>query len=580
MLIRRKELLWDRQHSTLQAGKPLSIEIERVGRVFTVRLDGKVLVSLTDDNPPYGDHIALIGWDQPTDVETLTIERLTPPPRVDPLILAERHLGNRRSETAQDLLDDLDPALLDGDRLSHYRLVEAALAEEQRRRVALPSAQRRILERWPRAIILESDEGLRVDLIRHGDEVDDLSVFRGDEVVALEFNSRRLNDIRPLSDCRRLRELGLLTPSVTDIEALRGLPLFALFMPDVAVSDLSPLADCALKHLWMDGSAVSDPVPLGQQAPVWLRVDGAPWDLPPMDGSNLFTLFLAGCNRVNLDAIRNPRLSQLTVAHTQPFDLAPVAAGLSLCQLTDVSGINLEPLRGLPLEQVSLQQLDAPDLSAIANPKLRRLVLNASTDLDFSPISLAEIDRLETHAVTLRGMAGLDQAPPALWLPGEKELLPEWFRQHLPVWAKRARPGGPAQRWRALDAWVAGERSGLQAMAEAVPAGGKLLPLTLSCSRSEAVAVAESCGAGLFASSDRAVRLAAANLADSAFWTTANRVDDGSVVWADGTVEIASFNHNEQPSGPVLIDHDGDIACELTPTVSHPRPMPMLQWPV
>ena len=106
--------------------------------------------------------------------------------------------------------------------------------------------------------------------------------------------------------------------------------------------------------------------------------------LAGLQGAALRELWLNGCGVSDLGPLRAPRFPQLRVL------------GLHRNPVTD-----LRPLRGLPLEALSLDYTDVSDLSALAGMKLKKLYLHGCEKLT-DVAALADMATLELVTVPLQ----------------------------------------------------------------------------------------------------------------------------------------------------------------------------------
>jgi len=141
-------------------------------------------------------------------------------------------------------------------------------------------------------------------------------------VVELElFADGFVTDISPLRALPRLRQLAcddMMSTrrphsKLTDLAALKGMPLTALIVNRSDVRDLSPLQGMPLGYLNCGGTSVSD--------------------LSPLRGMPLHELGISDCPITDLSPLRGMPLKRLTVNHTKVTDFSPLQ-GMPLTELS------------------------------------------------------------------------------------------------------------------------------------------------------------------------------------------------------------------------------------------------------
>jgi hypothetical protein len=221
-----------------------------------------------------------------------------------------------------------------------------------------------------------------------------------------------------IHDCRRLTELG----------ALAGLPLRRLIMHNVKPRDFAFLRGMPLTDLRVWGCGIVDLAPLAGMKLETLEAGGNPLvDIHPLAGMPLRNLYLqhdaiadfsplAGMALQELDA-GGTRLSDLTLIARMPLNvlriwscpvttLAPLAGThLKLLHMGSIA-VDLAPLAGLPLEELSLNEAPVSDLSVLAGMPLRRLDLWGT-----AVTSLARLRGLPLTLLRLGRTAVTDLAP-------------------------------------------------------------------------------------------------------------------------------------------------------------------------
>lgn len=131
--------------------------------------------------------------------------------------------------------------------------------------------------------------------------------IEGGQVTELYLSTVGVKDIGPVRALRRLKRLSLsqgagnsaaTRGAVSDLSALRGMPLTMLACHNTDVNDLGPLRDMPLTILSCGGTQVSDLSPLRGMPLTVLSVDNTPVsDLSPLAGMPLTVLW---CNKTKV----------------------------------------------------------------------------------------------------------------------------------------------------------------------------------------------------------------------------------------------------------------------------------------
>jgi len=239
--------------------------------------------------------------------------------------------------------------------------------------------------------------------------------------LVLENSRHRLAGLatvagRPPEELLQHFPYGLLTleaadTAVTNLEAIRGLPLARLNARNTGLADLQPLQGLPLTSLDLSGSRVHSLEPLRGMAtlrdlaldftPVtsleplrgsrisWLSAQGiAVDDLAPLAGTSLTVLRLWGSRVRDLTPLAGLPLEELNVALAPAVDFVPLATCTKLKSLT-LSGTgltSLEFLRGLRLTALRVAHTQVRDLSPLADMPLAVLDLFGTEVTDLSPL--------------------------------------------------------------------------------------------------------------------------------------------------------------------------------------------------
>jgi hypothetical protein len=142
-----------------------------------------------------------------------------------------------------------------------------------------------------------------------------------------------------------LLEVSLSGKPVCDLSPLAGLPIASLNLNNTQVADLTPLRGMPLVNLQLHGTPVQD--------------------LSPLQGMSLRTLNINACPIIDLSPLSGMPLIELLIGLG---DLGIQKGG------TDIS--DLTPLRGMPLVKLSIDGINDPDLTPIAEcASLKTLIL-------------------------------------------------------------------------------------------------------------------------------------------------------------------------------------------------------------
>jgi hypothetical protein len=331
----------------------------------------------------------------------------------------EKQLSSRRA------LDDAvaDVALGDLFMRQHLPVLAESFAKTPQQRLEIYKA--RVEQAWPGSspgLAIDENGKVLFDRNRGGGmclkgrkDVVDLTPLRGMPLRSLDISETAVVDVSPLAgmpleylyitgtairslaplvgtplfqlsidggkvDPRTLAGLRLTTlngnnAQLTDLQALRGMPLAALWLQGDDISDLGPLADSPLKILALSGG-VSDFSPLAHTRLDTLQLYGKHKAIS-VDGlpvETMRTLYLSDAK------LADPRqLSRLRLAH------------LSLlgCEIAAVP-----PLDPTLIESFELNRADRTDLSALAKVPLKSVSVSYCTNIDLSPVAHEPLQEL------------------------------------------------------------------------------------------------------------------------------------------------------------------------------------------
>ena len=262
-------------------------------------------------------------------------------------------------------------------------------------------------------------------------------------VERVEILSPAVKDIGPLAAFRHLRSLRC-SPRRTmarseicplsDVSALKGLPLERLHLASTSVKDLTPLRGTALTELHLNGTEVSNLSPLKGMPLRYLYLYRTPVrDITPLSGMPLSHLNLAWTRVVNFAPLRGMHLTRLEVAGSQIRDLSVLkgmpleALDLSDTRITDLAPLkgtpvrslaidgtavrDFTPLSGLPLASLRVRRCRIDDLSVVAGMPLTSLFASDTSISDLGPLRGMPLQGLEVRNTRVTNLSPLSDLP-------------------------------------------------------------------------------------------------------------------------------------------------------------------------
>lgn len=243
-------------------------------------------------------------------------------------------------------------------------------------------------------LVKERLQNVRQEMAKQNPNWDVTTSFRpgvvSGEVVELTLFTPGLESLSPVTKLRGLKKFTAYKPSpmwvanhelpntVSDIEALRGLPLTSVMLNDfTSLTDLSPLEDLPLQHLELYATPLADPHWLKRFKLKALNIGGRTesFDLSVLKEMPLETLYLNESSFDDLSPLRGMMLKTLQCGATRITDLSP--------------------LEGMPLEHLVCVKCPIRDWTPLTKlPKLQ--VLRADLPLDQARLLLPQISTLKT----------------------------------------------------------------------------------------------------------------------------------------------------------------------------------------
>lgn len=225
-------------------------------------------------------------------------------------------------------------------------------------------------------------------------------------------------DLTPLAKLRYLESLVIWqAPQLEDLSPLRGLPIRLLAVNGTRVHDLSPLAGMELESLTVNFPAdwrTSKPVDLspltGMKTLQRLQIRGTKTsDLSPLKGIPLIALIAENCPLEDISSLDGMPLRILMI--DSDVDLSPIR-GMPLEQLT-CRPQDLSILREFRLVQLNIRKCPIDDLSPLAEMKtLRWLDCNDCRNLtDLTPIANLKLKQLSLSRTGVTDLAAIRNMP-------------------------------------------------------------------------------------------------------------------------------------------------------------------------
>ena len=211
------------------------------------------------------------------------------------------------------------------------------------------------------------------------------SQIRDGKVVRVSFLTDQVTDISPLRALKDLQSLGCGGSAprqgrLSDLTPLRGLPLHRLNCTESQVTNLEPLRGMPLTILHCQMTGVSSLAPLEGMKLEMLTIQGScVTDLKPLRGMPLKALDMAWVRGItDLKPLERMPLTYLNLTDMLISDLSVVASLKSLkwLVLDRVPVTDLSPVRGLPLEQLSILGTRVTDLTPLKELPIYQLGLD------------------------------------------------------------------------------------------------------------------------------------------------------------------------------------------------------------
>ncbi len=358
-LERTQSKLWSRFCTPVERGKRYRIRAERDSGHLRLLVNGELVFDVLDENPLYGsgrDAVGLYGWKSDTWYDNVKVYKKGVPLKDDLLEAAHRRLKDGDFRTAHTLYSDVllaggEPARLDGARAGKASATRLMDLETQ-----LPAFKSRMVENWPAAEVslVLAEEGLTLYL--SGAQVTDLGALRGIPLSRLYCWDSGIADLEALRGMK-LRSLNCRGNHISELAPLAGMPLEKLICGYNRLRELSPLRGIPLHSLNCNDNLIEDLTPLrGMPLQDFSCTNNRIADLSPLRGMPLRFLQCVSNRVSDLSPLRGMKLVNFLCGNNQILDL--------------------QPLRGMHLEMLAIQNNPIEDLSPLEDMGLERLIFS------------------------------------------------------------------------------------------------------------------------------------------------------------------------------------------------------------
>jgi serine/threonine protein kinase len=394
VLMRSDQKLWHRAASPLARGKVFRVRAERIGARLRLIVNGEEIFDLTDRDPLTGTDrgaVGLLGWRADTRYRWVRVYTLGTPWRSDPLEVAERQLNKGRYATAMDLFEDVIQSFPDADRLARAKRGYEIAWHRMEMSRSLPVWKEKLERAWPGAPVQlrMANDGLSVEISNAG--ITDLSALKGLPLNALYCSHNRIRDLSPLQGMP-LVTINCTGNPIESLEPLHGMPLTILICEDCAIANLEPLRGMKLASIHCGGNRIASLEPLR--------------DMP-------LTFLSCSNNRIdNIDAVRGMPLASLFIAANLVHDLEPVR-GMHLTMLH--CGGNpvrsLEPLRDMKLDVLHFGDSEVDDLEPLRGRSPSIISLHCTRVSSLEPLDSGVVRAMTCGGNPLRNLGAFASQP-------------------------------------------------------------------------------------------------------------------------------------------------------------------------
>jgi serine/threonine-protein kinase len=222
--------------------------------------------------------------------------------------------------------------------------------------------------------------------------VRDLSCLKGMTLKRIAIRHCPLADLSPLKDMTSLQELQLKGTEVKDLSPIKGMKLKRLELCSTRVADIRLLSGMPLESLEISDTMVKDISVIK--------------DMP------LRSLNLAKSRVFNFAPLSGLALTSLNVTGTQFRELSRLKAmPLKSLYMGDISVTDLSPLRGHQLGELFLVGIQARDYSVFKDMPIRVLNLSGSRAEDLVFVKDMPLERLDISDTKIADLSPLKGKP-------------------------------------------------------------------------------------------------------------------------------------------------------------------------
>lgn len=240
---------------------------------------------------------------------------------------------------------------------------------------------------------------------------------QGGKPARLIIASPDVADILPVAALKDLREFVCdRSPrnKLSDISALRGLPLEAVNLSYSSVTDLSSLQGLPIKELILAGTDIAELRSLAGLPLERLNIRGTKVrDISVLKFMKIRELDLSSTKIGDFSVLVTLPLERLDLSNTALRD-ALFIKDLSMLKELNVGHTKLHdltPFRALPLTYLNIESTAVRDLSPLKDMKLTTLWISNTDISDLSPVKGMPITALSIAGTGIRDMAALKNLP-------------------------------------------------------------------------------------------------------------------------------------------------------------------------
>ena len=365
--------------SPLQKGKMMRVRAERIGALLRLCVDGREVLSVIDSDPLSGADrtvLGLFGWAAETVYTHVRISTLGTPWKSDVIDIAERQTQKGNYAVAQQLLQEVLDSYPDAARFERARKAQEKARWRERMSKEISIWREKLQQAWPGA---EFHLGLNTDgfsLEIPPGSITDLSAVRGMPVTSLVCSHNKISSLEPLRGAP-LVSLNCTGNPISSLEPLRGMQINILVTEGCPVEDLEPLRGMPIHLLNVGAGRVVSLEPLRGMPLTFLSCWGNRIEnLEPLRGMNALTWLSLNANRVrDLEPIRGLPLVTVNISGNEIESLEPMRGmPLNVLHCGDNRIASVEPLKGMQIKMFSCQGNHLKSIEPLRGVPLASLV--------------------------------------------------------------------------------------------------------------------------------------------------------------------------------------------------------------